>query len=115
MAAIDMGSGTLPPGVAASAAPNADQAMVARLGNFPTEPMRRDFISQGAFLYVQDFLAPEMTAQLVAAVNAVTASVNRNYLPGHKQGGSVSRHTIDRLAPFIADLYRSPALIDWLE
>ena len=40
--------------------------------------------------------------------------MNRNYLPGHKQGGSVSRHVIDRLAPFIADLYRSPALIGWL-
>ena len=41
--------------------------------------------------------------------------MNRNYLPGHKQGGSVSRHTIDRLAPFIAELYRSPALIGWLD
>jgi hypothetical protein len=39
----------------------------------------------------------------------------RNYLPGHKQGGSVSRHTIDRLAPFIAELYRSKQLIGWLE
>jgi hypothetical protein len=114
MAATDMGSGTLPPGVATSAPPNADQAMVARLENFDAEPMRREFVAQGAFLYLQDFLAPEMTAQLVVAVNAVTTSVNRNYLPGHKQGGSVSRHAIDRLAPFIADLYRSPALIDWL-
>ena len=114
MAATERGSGTLPPGVAASAAPNSDQAIIARLGNFDTELMRREFVSQGAFLYLQDFLAPEITAQLVAAVNAVTASVNRNYLPGHKQGGSVSRHTIDRLAPCIADLYRSPALIHWL-
>jgi hypothetical protein len=48
-------------------------------------------------------------------VAAVAPSVNRNYLPGHKQGGSVSRHTIDQLAPFIADLYRSPTLINWLE
>jgi hypothetical protein len=41
--------------------------------------------------------------------------LNRNYLPGHKQGGSVSRHTIDEQAPFIAELYRSKALIGWLE
>jgi hypothetical protein len=40
--------------------------------------------------------------------------VNRNYLPGHKQGGSVSRHSIDELAPAIAQLYRSAALIEWL-
>ena len=50
----------------------------------------------------------------MAAVSAVNGAVNRNYLPGHKQGGSVSRHTLDELAPFVAQLYRSPALIDWL-
>ncbi|HVW70752.1 MAG TPA: hypothetical protein VHB68_17360 [Steroidobacteraceae bacterium] len=71
-------------------------------------------MEQGAFLYLSDFLPPEATRQLVAAVSAVRGSVNRNYLPGHKQGGSVSRHTLDELAPFVPDLYRSPALIAWL-
>lgn len=45
---------------------------------------------------------------------AVEAAVNRNYLPRHKQGGSVSRYTIDERAPAIAELYRSRALIEWL-
>ena len=45
---------------------------------------------------------------------AVEPTVNRNYLPGHKQGGSVSRHTLDDIAPFVAQLYRSATLIDWL-
>ena len=71
-------------------------------------------MEQGAFLYLSEFLPPETTAQLVAAVAAVKESVNRNYLPGHKQGGSVSRYTLDELAPFVGDLYRSPALIEWL-
>ncbi len=53
-----------------------------------------------------------MTAQLVGRRAAVEPAVNRNYLPGHKQGGSVSRHAIDGLAPFIAELYRSAALIE---
>ena len=61
------------------------------------------------------FLAPEVTARLLAAVTALEPEVNRNYLPGHKQGGSVSRHTIDRLAPCIAELYRSSALLGLLE
>ena len=97
-----------------SAPPDADRSMIARLRNFALEPLRREFAEQGAFLFLENFLAPEMTAQLIADVAVVTASVNRNYLPGHKQGGSVSRHTIDRLAPFVADLYHSPALIEWL-
>jgi len=63
---------------------------------------------------LSEFLTPSMTAQLVAAVRAVQAGVNRNYLPGHKQGGSVSRHTLDEQAPFVGQLYRSRALIEWL-
>jgi hypothetical protein len=106
--------GQLPPGIGTSAMSDAEAAISARLQGFDAEPMRREFAEQGAFLYLQDFLTPAITAQLIAAVAQVKDSVNRNYLPGHKQGGSVSRHTIDRLAPFIADLYRSTALIDWL-
>jgi hypothetical protein len=114
MAAADAGPVRLAQGASAPLPPNADAALIARLRTFDIESMRRAFIEQGAFLYLNDFLTPEITAQLAAAAAAVGASVNRNYLPGHKQGGSVSRHTIDRLAPFIADLYRSPALIGWL-
>lgn len=88
--------------------------MSACLSSLDLSQLSREFAEQGAFLSVRDFLAPEITAQLVAAVAALQASVNRNYLPGHKQGGSVGRHTIDRLAPCIAELYRSPALIGWL-
>jgi hypothetical protein len=88
--------------------------MLARLRGFDVQALRGEFAHQGAFLFVRDFLAPETTVQLIAALESVKASVHRNYLPGHKQGGSVSRHAIDLLAPCIADLYRSTALIDWL-
>jgi hypothetical protein len=114
MAATYTGSGGLPRGIAASAPLDADAAMAARLGGFPLQSLQREFVEQGKFVYLKEFLAPEITSQFIAAVADVTASVNRNYLPGHKQGGSVSRHTIDSLAPCIADLYRSPALIEWL-
>jgi hypothetical protein len=93
----------------------ANQAMLARLRGFDVQALRREFAHQGAFIFVPDFLTPEITAQLIAAVESVKASVHRNYLPRHKQGGSVSRHAIDLLAPCIAELYRSAALIDWLD
>src|ERR1700678_799130 len=121
MAAADTGSSRLPRGGIApvrrgaeGVTLNADQAMNSRLRDLNTEALRGEFAAQGAFLHVRDFLAPETTAQLIAAVAAVGSSVNRNYLPGHKQGGSVSRHAIDRLAPYIGELYRSTALLDWL-
>jgi hypothetical protein len=100
---------------AAPAAPNADRAIAGRTRTLDTPRLRKDFAAQGAFLYLEDFLAPEVTAQLAHSARALLGEVNRNYLPGHKQGGSVSRHTIDRLAPFIAELYRSKELIGWLE
>ncbi|WP_087737340.1 HalD/BesD family halogenase [Paraburkholderia piptadeniae] len=99
----------------ANAAPDADRAVADRIRTFDNAQLRKDFDDQSAFLYLEDFLAPEVTAQLIAAARALLPEVNRNYLPGHKQGGSVSRHTIDSLAPFIARLYRSKELIGWLE
>ena len=77
--------------------------------------LRVEYVKQGSFLYIENFLPPEITAQLIAAAAALGAQVNRNYLPGHKQGGSVSRHTIDEWAPIIADLYHTEPLLHWLE
>ena len=95
-------------------AADVEPSISARLGSLEVEPLRCEFVEQGSFLYLGDFLGPDITKQLTGAVAAVTPAVNRNYLPRHKQGGSVSRHTIDRLAPFVAHLYRSPQLIEWL-
>jgi hypothetical protein len=55
-----------------------------------------------------------MVQGLIETVSAVDADINRNYLPGHKQGGSVSRHVLDQRAAWLASLYRSPVLLDWL-
>jgi hypothetical protein len=112
MAATELGSGPRP--CAAASSFDVDAIVESRLRSFNMAALRRDYAEQGAFLFLPNFLAPEVTAQLVAAVAAVTPSVNRNYLPGHKQGGSVSRHVIDRQAPIVAELYRSPALLSWL-
>ncbi len=100
---------------AGAALPDADAAVAAGIGKLDSSRLRADFGRQGAFLHLEEFLAPEVTAQLVASARALIPEINRNYLPGHKQGGSVSRHTIDERAPFIAELYRSKALIGWLE
>ncbi|MGO4809665.1 2OG-Fe(II) oxygenase [Cupriavidus sp. 2MCAB6] len=95
--------------------PDPESAVASRTAMLDNVKLRADFERQDAFLHLEEFLAPEVTAQLVASARALVPKINRNYLPGHKQGGSVSRHTIDELAPFIAELYRSKALIGWLE
>ncbi len=89
-------------------------ALEGRLREIAPVTLRDDFSRQGAFIHVPDFLPQEITERLIAATVAVGPSIHRNYLPGHKQGGSVSRHAIDLHAPCIADLYRSRVLIEWL-
>jgi phosphatidylglycerophosphate synthase len=93
---------------------DANRMTMDRLANVDTAALAGEFKAQGAFVTLADFAGSELTARLVEAIDTAKSAVNRNYIPGHKQGGSVSRHSLDQLAPFIADLYRSPALIDWL-
>lgn len=92
-----------------------DEKLARRLAQLASAPLQREFALQGAFLYLDDFLPGEVTARLAELARTLLPAVNRNYLPGHKQGGSVSRHTIDKLAPFIAELYGSRELTAWLE
>jgi hypothetical protein len=91
-----------------------DRVVAERLGSLDLECLRREFAEQGAFLHLEHFLPEQVSAQLAPAASVVNSAVNRNYVPGHKQGGSVSRHTIDAMVPFIAQLYRCPSLIAWL-
>lgn len=93
----------------------ADAAAARAVKSLDSGKLRGDYQNQGSFLYLSDFLPADATQQLIDAANSLLPEVNRNYLPGHKAGGSVSRHTIDRLAPYIAELYRSPQLLAWLE
>jgi hypothetical protein len=90
------------------------QLLGERLRALDARPLRTHFVEQGSFLYLEEFLPAEVTARLIDAATAVAASVNRNYLPGHKQGGSVGRHALDERAAFVGELYRSPALVHWL-
>lgn len=92
----------------------ADDTLEARLSRLDTTRLRDEFAHQGAFLYLEHFLPADSTRKLADSARALLPAVNRNYLPGHKQGGSVSRHTIDKFTPFVSELYRSPALLQWL-
>lgn len=90
------------------------QDLTGRLAALDLAALRQRFVGQDEFIFIEDFLPPELVQQLQDAVRATRGSVNRNLIPGHKKGGSVSRHVIDRLAPAIAGLYRRPEFTSWL-
>jgi phosphatidylglycerophosphate synthase len=102
------------PASAIAALTEADRMTSSRLPALDSAALRRQFEQQGAFVAICGFAGDEITQALVRAVDCSRQAINRNYIPGHKQGGSVSRHSLESLAPFVSELYRSPVLIDWL-
>jgi len=69
---------------------------------------------QNEFVFLDRFLPSELMDQLLPEMDRARADVHRNYIPGHKKGGSVSYYTLARKAPAILALYRSPAFIEFL-
>ena len=76
--------------------------------------LRDTFLAQNEFVAIPDFLDPAALAALLDALPGLERFVHRNFVPGHKQGGSVSRHVLDQHAPVFPALYQQPALIAFL-
>ena len=65
---------------------------------------------QGEFLFLPRLLAPATVTRLLADVDRLEPGLNRNYIPRHKKGGSVSHFDIAAGGPAVLALYRSAAL-----
>lgn len=94
-----------------SVAEAVDQA-VARLD---FDRLHREYWEQNEFLFIPQFLPRAMVeASLVPQAQEVKGELNRNYIPGHKKGGSVSYYTVIEKAPRFLELYRSRAFMEFL-
>lgn len=69
---------------------------------------------QNEFVSLEQFLPLPMVDQFLSEVDRLRAGVNRNYVPRHKKGGSVSFYTVLHKAPAILAFYRSPVLLTFL-
>src|SRR4029453_13089846 len=78
------------------------------------EAVRRSYWDQNEFVFLERWLPAELIDRMLAEVERVRPAVNRNYIPRHKKGGSVSFYALLEQAPTIVALYRSPAFIDFL-
>jgi hypothetical protein len=79
------------------------------------DTLRRDYWAQNEFVYQDRWLPAALVDRMLAEVERVRPAVNRNYIPRHKKGGSVSFHTLVEQAPTILALYEAPAFIAFLE
>lgn len=72
--------------------------------------LERDYWGQNEFLYIPQFLPREFVeAALTPQATMLKSGLNRNYIPGHKKGGSVSYYAVMERAPQVIELYRSEA------
>ncbi len=77
--------------------------------------LRNTYWAQNEFLVIPSFMPRGVVEDyLVPQAQGVKGDLNRNYIPGHKQGGSVSYYQVSQKAPRFLELYRSPAFLHFL-
>src|SRR5882672_7261960 len=96
-----------------AATPVADTVRQA-LAALDVEAVRRSYRDQNEFVYLERWLPAGLIDRMLSEVERVRPAVNRNYIPRHKKGGSVSFYTLLEQAPTIVALYRAPAFIEFL-
>jgi len=103
-----MTGGTIETGTVAQAV---EQAVVA----LDVERLHQEYWEQNEFLFIPQFLDRSLVESLlVPQAQGVKGQLNRNYIPGHKKGGSVSYYIVQEQAPLFLELYRSPTFMGFL-
>lgn len=79
------------------------------------ERVHRDYWEQDEFLVLKGFLPADLVTDVLAAhAERLKPKLNRNYIPGHKKGGSVSYFTLRKEATDFLEFYESPLFLDFL-
>lgn len=78
------------------------------------DQITQNYQEQGEFLTIDQFFPSSVIDQFMADVDHVRPHLNRNYIPSHKKGGSISYYTLNQSAQTILSFYRSPIFLQWL-
>lgn len=92
-----------------------DPVLGAALASFDLASLRQRYQAQDEFVFIADFLPESVLHTIQARLPALEAAVHRNFIPGHKKGGSISRYHLQESAPEIPALYADPGFIGWLQ
>jgi hypothetical protein len=84
------------------------------LKTIDVDAVRESYWRQNEFVVLEGLFPPALVAKWLADVERVRPAINRNYIPRHKKGGSVSHHTLKADAPAILGLYHAPAFLDFV-
>ena len=79
----------------------------AALDRLDAAALEREYWAQDEFLFIEQFLPPSVIGPLLDDVRRLEPGLNRNYIPRHKKGGSVSHYAIAEEGPALLVFYRS--------
>ncbi len=79
----------------------------AALDRLDLDALGREYWAQDEFLFIPRFMPPDPVAALRDDVRRLEPGLNRNYIPRHKKGGSVSHFAIADDGPTLLAFYRS--------
>jgi hypothetical protein len=98
----------------ATATATIDELISDSLGKTDEAILRERYCEQDEFIVVEDFLPSKVLSQWGIELEKLQPHIHRNYLPGHKKGGSVGYNMVNGLAPSITGVYHSAALLGFL-
>ena len=84
------------------------------LATLDVERVRREYGAQNEFVCLERWLPAPLVERMLAEVERVRPAINRNFIPRHKKGGSVSFYALLEQAPTMVALYRAPAFVEFL-
>ncbi len=91
-----------------------DQQVTDTVSKGNIDEWSRQYWAQGEFLALECLLPKSLIEQLMREVEDVRPKINRNFIPKHKKGGSVSYYLLQESAPAMLELYQHQGLIDVL-
>lgn len=91
------------------------EAVEQAVAKLDVDQLHREYWEQNEFLFIPHFLPRAIVEELlVPPAQGVKKDLNRNYIPGHKKGGSVSYYTVQEKARVFLELYRSTQFLNLL-
>jgi len=94
--------------------PALDQQFTNLVDGLEMEEWKRQYWEQGEFLARERVMSSAIIDAFLEDVETVRPKINRNFIPGHKKGGSVSFYLVQQYAPSILALYRHEGWINFL-
>ena len=84
-----------------------DQQVTDLVSGVNRDEWSRLYWEQGEFLAWECLMPKSLIEEFMGEVDGVRQKINRNFIPKHKKGGSVSYYLLQESAPAILSLYRN--------